>query len=307
MGKNEKLWLVIMLAAAAVVFAVSCSGSYADGPQGLKVAASIYPIADVFKQVGGERVDVECLVPPWANPHGYEPTPQQAIQASEADLLVLIGQGFDQVFYEMAEACAVGEIMVITEDGRIKEVLLKDADKHENGEGSYGFDPHVWLDPVLIREKIAPMLAERLIGLDPAGASYYKSNLRSFQKDLQELDEEIKNKVEAFNSKDVIVFHSAWNYFCARYGLQEKCIEKFPNQEPSPRDIEAVIALAAETGARAVFAQPQLSSREAEASAEGFGGQVLTLDPLGGEDIEGRQDYISLMRWNLAQLEKGLR
>ena len=91
-------------------------------------------------------------------------------------------------------------------------------------------DPHFWLDPVLVKDKVAPLLAERLSRLKPEQENYFAGNLKTFQAALEELDEEIRATVAGFSQTGFISYHSAWNYFAGRYRLQEIMRLKNPRQ-----------------------------------------------------------------------------
>ena len=101
--------------------------------------------------------------------------------------------------------------------------------------------------------------------------------------------------------RTLLVFHPAYGYFARRYGLEQAAvIESFPGREPSPADVAHVVEVAKRIGARAVFAEPQFSSKAAEVIARESGARVLFLDPL-GSTLE-RGGYVELMRHDVAQM-----
>jgi len=165
----------------------------------------------------------------------------------------------------------------------------------------------VWTDPLLVKEVIAPRLAEILRSLAPENGRLIGDNLKKFQHELQVLHEEIAAAVENFSDRRFIAYHSAWNYFASRYGLEVLAVvEDFPGKEPSARWLAELVDLAREHRVKVIFAEPQLSSKVASVLAAEFDGEVLVLDPLGGKGAAGRESYLQLMRYNAAIFKEGL-
>jgi zinc transport system substrate-binding protein len=166
-------------------------------------------------------------------------------------------------------------------------------------------NPHVWLDPVLAQD-ICRRIAQAFIQVDPQNQKKYEANLKAYFKNLEELNQEIAQKVATFRIRDYVTFHPAFAYFSKRYGLREVgVIEAAPGREPSPGHLQNIIAAIKKSGVKAIFAEPQLSPRVAQVIAQEAGVKVLFLDPLGGRPPYG-DDYLKLMRHNLAVLAQAL-
>ncbi|MBZ5496141.1 MAG: metal ABC transporter substrate-binding protein [Acidobacteriia bacterium] len=260
------------------------------------VVASILPLADFARQVGGERVQVEVLVPAGASPHTYDLTPAQLKAVTRARVLVLNGVGLEFWAGKVISAADNPHLTVVTVSEGLK-ILSGDADEP-------GGNPHTWLSPVDAMRQ-AEKIREALVTADPAGAEIYRANADRFQRELRRLDEEIRTAVAGFSSRRFIAFHAAWSYFAADYGLEETAvIERSPGQEPSPAEIAAIVRKAREIKARVIFAEPQFSTKAAEVIAEESGARVLLLNPL-GRPPDYR--YLDLMRYNLSQISMALR
>lgn len=302
------------------------------------VVATIFPLADVARNIGGDRVEVVTLLPGGASPHTFEPTPRQMQQVARAGVLIKVGAGLDDWADKLTEAAGNRALTVqVTEglqlrpvghlcahEGGDAQAHLPDqlcghdhehpCAAHHPGEDQHGpdhehlyGDPHVWLDPLLVRDEIAPRVAAALAAAAPEHADYFAANLDAFRTQLTALDEEIARRAERLVNRYFIAYHSAWGYFADRYGLVEVAtVEEAPGKEPSPGWIVAVVELARKYGAGAIFAEPQFSDRAAKVIAEEYGGRVLILDPLGDESIPGRDGYVELMRYNIAVIESGL-
>ena len=133
-------------------------------------------------------------------------------------------------------------------------------------------------------------------------------NAADYIAQLQSLDQEIKNETQSFSSREFITFHPAWTYFAKRYGLVEAAvIEEAPGKEPSPEYIMHVIDVAKAIKVKAIFAEPQFSTKAADSIARDSGAKVLLLDPIGGPKLAGKDSYISLMEYNVEQMGEAMR
>jgi zinc transport system substrate-binding protein len=251
----------------------------------LAVVASIAPLADFARQVGGDYVDVTLLLPPGASPHTYEPTPRVIRKITAARVFIRVGAGLEFWADRLVTAANSGILRVTCTEG---VELLQSDDREHAGEGHA--DPHVWLDPVLcmrVVEKIRDAFAKE----DPAHADAYGRNAAAYTARLAALDREIAGRVGQFRVKSYITFHPAWSYFSRRYGLSVAgVIEEGPGREPGPRHLGAIISRLKAMKTKVVFAEPQFSPKVAEAIAAEAGARVLFLDPLGGQ--KGRETYI---------------
>ncbi|HEY7320376.1 MAG TPA: metal ABC transporter substrate-binding protein [Candidatus Binatia bacterium] len=287
-----KNWLACWALSAALIGLIFGS-AYGDAP--VHVAVSIEPLADFVRQIGAADVDVIILVPPGASPHTYELKPSQVAQVSRARLLVLIGAGLEYWADNLVKAVANPDLRVIDTSKGIPLI----------GAGSTSANPHIWLD---VRQAMTQVKAIEagLIQVDPARAEAYRSRSASYLNKLASLDEEIAREVKSWKSKEFIAFHPAWVYFARRYGLKQAgVIEQSPGREPSPAELARIVETAKRIGARAIFAEPQLSSKAADTIAQETGARVIFLDPLGSSLSD--RSYISMMRYNVAQMAKALK
>jgi zinc transport system substrate-binding protein len=313
---------VILLISAGLVFGCSATNNQVEpDDQTITVVTTIYPFADFVRQVGGEKVKVIYLLAGGASPHTYEPTVEQARLVSEAQLFIYCGAGLDDWAVGLAEAAGPDLILL---DLSTKVPLLdsalysrpvenedheesahheegehhEDADDHKHGHGPA--DPHYWLDPLIVRDSIVPAIHEELLRLKPAAEDFFNDNLEQYRNELTLLHEEIDSAALAFKRNNFIAFHSAWQYFARRYSLQEVAvITDFPGQEPSAGWLVELVELVHREDVAAIFAEPQFSASLAESIARDSGVPVVIVDPLGGDDLPGRESYLKMMRFNL--------
>jgi ABC-type Zn uptake system ZnuABC Zn-binding protein ZnuA len=284
---------------------LACAGFTLARPD---VVVSIHPLYDLVRQVAGEHAAAVRILPPGASPHTFDPTPRDVARIARADLVILNG-GLDLWLRGLVEASGSRAPLVeLIGDARVQAVLREafpELVAVDAGGAVVGFNPHVWLDPLTMREA-ATVVAEALAGIDPANAGAYHANAERVRAELLELDTELREQLLPIAGTAFVPFHDAWPYFAARYGLDLVVeIEPFPGREPSPAYLRRALAQIRDSGASAVFSEAQLNRRPAEVVAAEAGVRLFELDPLGG--VPGRDTYGELLRFNAAVLLEALR
>ncbi len=285
----------------------------AAAPSGqFQVAATIVPLGDFCRKIGGDLVQVQVLIPPGASPHAFEPAPSVMARASQARVFVYIGAGLEPWATKLLRSRGPDNLVVV-EAARGIPLLGMAPHHHEPGNAGDGDhddhlagNPHIWLDPVLAQE-ICRKIARAFIQADPGHRGQYEANLKSYLTALDGLNQEIAAKARTWRLRDFVAFHPSFSYFARRYNLHEVgTIEESPGREPTPRHLQDLVAAIRRYGIKVVFAEPQLNPRVAEVIAQEAGVKVLKLDPMGGIPPYG-SDYLLLMRANLAALDAALR
>ncbi|MBN2098258.1 MAG: zinc ABC transporter substrate-binding protein [Dehalococcoidia bacterium] len=308
-GLNRRL--IALLCAVAILAALSGGIACEQETSGdkLTVVTTIFPLADFVKNVAGDKVEVVTLLRSGDSPHTYEPSSRDMKAVARAKLLVINGAGLDFWAEKLKSAASDNLAVVDTSLVLEQEGLLLSGGEHEYDDESddhSGVNPHFWLDPVLAQKQVES-IASALVAVDPGNQDSYLDNADSYIGELKSLDEEIKNATQSFSSREFITFHASWTYFAKRYDLVEAAvIQEAPGKEPSVAYIKEVVDLAEALQVKAIFAEPQFNTQAAEAIADDSGAEVLLLDPLGGPSLEGRDSYIILMRYNVAQMEKAM-
>jgi zinc transport system substrate-binding protein len=306
------------LVLAGAVGLAACGGGQSASPEDraeggtgerLAVAAAFYPLEFVARRVGGDRVDLEALTPPGAEPHDLELGARQTARIADADLLLHLS-GFQPAVDEAAEQVrdrALDAATVVELRAGFEELDHED----EEGEGHAGEahagdqrDPHVWLDPTLL-SAIAEAVATRLAELDPSAAADYRSRADALRTELEQLDAEFRAGLASCERTDVVVSHNAFGYLAARYGLQQVGISGLsPEEEPSPARVADAARYARENGVTTIFFETLVSPAVAETVASEVGARTAVLDPIEGPPDSG--DYLTAMRANLTELRAAL-
>ncbi len=250
----------------------------------LRVVATIYPLASIVRAVGGERVDVECLVPPGASPHGFELKPSQIRAIKRASLLVKVGAHLDD-WLDRALNGAGCKVFVVTKGLELDEG-----------------NPHVWLDPVMVEERV-PGLVAVLSELDPSGAPYYRKRGKAFRLELERLTARIRELLGPMPCRYYVAQHGAWHYFCQRFGLFTLgVVEEVPGREPGPMKFMALLRTIKEHGRVLLIANRGENPRVMEVLARDGGGHLVRLDPLGDPNDPQRRDLVSLLIYNARRM-----
>jgi zinc transport system substrate-binding protein len=275
-----------LLAAGVVLALTTSSGGGESSPTGkTSVVAAFYPVAFAAEQIGGSAAEVENLTPPGAEPHDLEVSPRDVRDLQSADLVLLMGRGFQP---QLEQAASQGGA------GRVVELL------DTPGLGLSPGDPHVWLDPPRF-EKIVTRIGDALN--DPAAAEQLNAKLVA-------LDSEYRVGLANCKRREIVASHEAFGYLAHDYGLEQMAITGIsPEAEPTPADLQAAAGAVRKTGATTVFTETLVSPKLAETVARETGARTAVLNPIEGltpEQQDQGKDYFDLMHENLAALRQAL-
>ncbi|HQR25570.1 MAG TPA: metal ABC transporter substrate-binding protein [Nocardioides sp.] len=294
---------VLALGAALAVLPLAGCGTAAPEQSGRpEVAAAFYPLAFVASRVAGDHADVVNLTRPGGEPHDLELTFTETVTVADADLVVLLG-GFQPSVDETAANVAQGRVLDAASVVDLEPVHTSAGDEHDHGD----LDPHFWQDPLRMAA-LADAVADQLAAIDPAHRDDYLANARRLDADLAALDAEYRSGLADCELDTVVVSHDAFGYL-ARYGLHFEAINELsPDAEPSPADLARLHELARDEGITTIFSESLASPELADTLAGELGVTTAVLDPVEGlSDATADEDYLSLMRTNLAALEEANR
>ena len=277
----------------------------------VKVVASFYPIYDFVQKIGGDRVEVSSIIPPGVEPHDWEPTIQQRLEAESSDMIVYNGAGFEKWIEEIDAKFKVDTSEGLellegnSEGGNHQTSASGNTDLNENA------DPHIWLDPILAKYQIEK-IRDGLIKIDPANTNYYNGTAKKFIAELDSLDAFIRSELSNCDKTDFIAFHNAFTYFSNRYGLNQHSVYGVsPEGDILPQRLQEIIKLSRQLNIDTIYAEDLIDPRLANVIATEIpNGKVLILSPIEGIDEEEQKagrGYIDKMRQNIENLKVGLR
>ncbi|GAA1963981.1 metal ABC transporter substrate-binding protein [Catenulispora subtropica] len=286
------------LALGGCVKAADRPGAGGSGGK-LDVVAGFYPFAFLAERIGGAHVAVKNLTKPGAEPHDLELTPSQVAAVGQADLAI-----YEKGLQPLVDSAIGQEKPKATLDAATVVHLENHGDLGEGG--SHDADPHIWLDPVDFA-KVADAVSAKLQRADPAHAADYQANQAALDSQLTALDADYKAGLAQCQRKDVVTSHAAFGYLAERYGLTQVPISGLsPDDEPSASHLAKIQDLIKTKGVTTVFFETLASPKTAQTLAADTGTKAAVLDPIEGVHDPSRQDYVSVMRDNLAALRTAL-
>lgn len=261
----------------------SSSGASSEKPV---VAVSVVPEETFVKAVCGDFIDVITTVPPGYSPETYEPTPKEKEKLGGARLYFAVGVPVEDASI-LPAAADLKNLKII----RLQDAVAKQyADRtFPSGER----DPHIWLSPK--RAKVMVETIARQCGeLDPPHKSLYEENARSYTKQLDALDSDLKQTFSKIDNKSFLVFHPAFGYLAQDYGLTMYSLEE-EGKEATPQHLQEMVDLAKKQKIRTVFYQEEVDSKQSKAFAEEIGGKTMELSPLASDYIENLKKMANTM------------
>ncbi|EPE99459.1 metal ABC transporter solute-binding protein, Zn/Mn family [Rhizobium grahamii] len=264
----------------------------------LKVVASFTVLADVVRQVGGDRVTVASLVGPNGDPHEFEPSPSDAKNLNAAQVAFVSGVGLEGWMDRLIAASGYKGKPVVVSEG----IKLRTMDE----DGQTVTDPHVWNSPVNVKVWVAN-IEEALAKAAPADAAAFKTNAEAYLKHLDALDAYAHSKLDpiAADHRKVLTSHDAFGYFGREYGVQFLApIGVSTESEASAADVAKLIEQIKAEHVKTYFFEnsndPRLVRQIAKATGAEPGGE-LYVESL--SDARGAAPtYEKMFRYNVDQL-----
>lgn len=334
---DSRIRVPIIAGVAMAGLLAACGGGPSRDPGGpLQVVAGFYPLAEAAAAVGGPDVTVTNLTPAGAEAHDLELSPSQVDLVLDADLVVLLGSGFQPALEAGVERREGPTLELLPEaepggtrseedegpeephdeEGPEEEAHDDDEEKgdddgkdehgHDAGKGA---DPHVWLDPREFAE-MAVEIGAALSDLRPEKAAAIRGRASEFAERLGDLHSEFERGLKDCERRTIVTTHAAFGHLAEAYDLQQEAISGLdPSAEPDPERLAELVDHLSESQATTVFVEPLASAAAAEVLTRETGVTTQQLDPLEtltAEKIDSGADYFSVMRANLAALRLGL-
>lgn len=309
--------MAIVMGASAFVTGCKKKGFGEDAQGKVKVVATIYPMYDFVKRVGGEHVAVNMMVPAGTEPHAWEPSTKDMLMLEEAELFVYNGAGMETWAEDILKSVQNKDLTVLEASSGVELIRLEehdDEDEHENEHEHEGhhhgeFDPHVWLSPKNAQTEMKN-IAAALKKIDPDHAADYDANFAAARKECETLDQEYAAALKEAAGRHIVVAHEAYGYLCREYGLEQIGIEGVSaDSEPDAARMREIIDLVKEYDVKCIFFEELVNPKVAETIASETGCTTQALSPLDGlsqDDINAGRDYFSVMRDNLKAIKGAL-
>ena len=254
-----------------------------------ELTVTILPQKYFVQKIVKDKFDINVMVKPGSSPHNFEPKASQMKSLGNSKAYFMIGDSSEKAWIKRFKQNAKNTIFIDTTIGVEKIAMLEhthheDEHKHDNhshDKHSYeedGLDPHIWLDPISVKTQ-AKNIYEAMVKIDEENSDFYKANYEEFVKELDNLDNEIKNILKPYKDSSFMVFHPSWGYFAKRYDIEQISIE-IEGKEPKPNELLQLVEEAKKHNIKIVFVAPQFSQKSAKTISQNVGANVVSIDPL---------------------------
>jgi zinc transport system substrate-binding protein len=265
---------VILIIVSGVLGYLALRNSSPNSSNGkIGVVVSIGPEMEWTNAVGGDKVDVTLMVPANADPHTYEPLPNQLTQVSNAKIYVEIGSPLEFETNYMDKIRATNPNMLIVNASQGIQLIPNSAENETDT-----MDPHDWVDP-----KNAKIMVNNiyngLVQVDPADKDYFQKNREQYLHQLDELDRNTTDLLKGKQETDILVYHPAFGYYAKDYNLNQVGA-MINDEEPSPQRIAMMVNVAKQNNITVVYSEPQYDPKFMQSIASQVGAQVLTVNDL---------------------------
>jgi ABC-type Zn uptake system ZnuABC Zn-binding protein ZnuA len=266
-------------------------------------------LADLVANVGGDMVQVRALAPAGTDPHTFQPTPDSIKVLSQARIVFFNGAGLEEWWDKTIRSVTKPEVPVI-ELSRGLATIKMPGHSHGGHRHAEGQDPHVWLDPNLVKAYV-DKIRDGLSQADRPNAGAYAERAQAYTTKLEELDGWIRTEVAKIPAprRKIVTFHNAFQYFANRYGLAVKgFVVASPGKEPSAKALAELTRRIKQERIPAVFAEADFNPKMLEALAKDAGVKVVT-NLYDGSLSSGppADTYLNMMRHNVTQMVNALR
>lgn len=257
------------------------------------VVTSVSIIEDIARNIAGDKVSYESIVPIGGDPHIYEPTPSDVMMVQSADLILVNGLTFEGWINELIDnSGSIAPTETVT-----KGIQVLSNQKYENSA-----DPHAWMDAS--NGKIyARNIARALIELDPNNENFYRQNLNRYIKELEILDQYIFDKIKEIPGAQrvLITTHDAFQYYGRRYGIRLEALRGVSTDaEAQTSDIQRVAETIRRDQVPAIFVEstinPKVLTQIAQDNEVHIGGSLFA-DSL-GDQVSPASTYLTMLRYN---------
>jgi ABC-type Zn uptake system ZnuABC Zn-binding protein ZnuA len=284
------------LSVAALLVAALLGLPAAAQAKPLQIVATISTIASLVRPIAGSNAVVTTLVPIGASPEEYQPTPADIVKLRTADVLIENGAGLEQwLAHTISSAKNPALKILVCTDG-----LPVRSDEN----------PHLWMDPAFAIQYVEK-ITDALSAADRGNSMAYRARARTYEKELILLAQRTSTKILSIPQPQrvMIVYHNAWVYYAARFGLSlVGVIEPLPGVDPGPRDLAQIVDDAKRYHVRAVFAEPEYNPKLAQALAHSAGIKTIVNlydDSLGTDPRVA--DYIGMIDYDTDVIVKALK
>lgn len=307
-----KKWLVNLgLTIAAICLLTACGNNQTSTKpnEKVEVTTTTGQVADVVKNIGGDKVEVTSLMGPGVDPHLYQASQGDIKKLHDSDIIFYSGLHLEGKMGEIFEKMSNDKPTVAVADSIPEDMLL-------SANSANTHDPHVWFD-IQAWIHVVDEVQKELTKLSPDNEPLFKENAANYKKELMEMDQYAKEQINTIpkESRVLVTAHDAFKYFGHAYGLEVMGLQGLStDSEYGLKDVQALVDLLVERNIKAVFIESSISEKSINAVVEGakeqnheviIGGELFS-DAMGEEGTE-EGTYIGMFKHNVDTIVSSLK
>lgn len=294
----KKLATVIVLF-CMIISLSSCSGqktvksnTMSNGK--LKVLVTFNAMKELAHAVGGDKVDIETMIPDGTEPHDFELKVKDLQSLSDARIFIYNGLNMEKWVDRALKVADNKNLIVVDASSGSKPI--------EEGDS---YDPHLWLS-LKGAENEAKNIKNAFEKADPANKTYYENNYKAFKSKLDALFNEYDKKFKTVENKNFVTGHAAFAYLCRDFGLKQSSVENvFAEGEPSAKQLKELVDYCRENNIKTIFVEDMVSPKVSETLASEVGAEAKKIYTL-ESSVKGK-DYTECMKDNLELIYTSLK
>jgi zinc transport system substrate-binding protein len=294
------LFIVLLAGLALISGCIEQGTGRAEVPKAeggrLRVVATIFPLYEMAKAVGGERAEVTLLISPGNEVHSFEPTADKAKILANSDLLIVNGLGLEPWAQGLVDASGNGRLSVVVASEGISPLDLGGSP-----------DPHVFEDPKQAQAELDNIL-KGMNDADPAGGAYYEENAQAYSRRLAQVDHSYQASLQRCRTRTVIVSHAFLGYVADDYRFKQVSLTGLsPEAETRAADLADAVSVAREDRVKFILYEQGTLPKAAQTAAEEAGIEAVPIAPaheITVEDYDSGMTYEGLLMETQATLKK---
>lgn len=301
-----KIYLILLLLAVGLY---ACKVQSEKDSKTIKVVCSTSIIRDCVQIIVGDSIEVQSLMGPGIDPHGYNPRPSDISLLNNASVVIYNGLHLEGKMVELFEQLGKRKAVLSVASGiDKKDLIITDA-------SAGTVDPHIWFDSKAWFDGLSEVVND-LCDKYPEHAQQFRMNFKGFRTRIRELSDDLRKQLAAIPAERrvLITSHDAFHYFGRSFGIEVKALQGISTtQEPGVRDVVNLVNFIVDRKIKALFIEHSVSPKAIRTVMESCGkkghpikiGGTLYSDALGDAESPG-STYSSMLQHNVSVIIKGL-